>query len=794
MKVIPIFAFLLASSTLYAQGYFPETADPYFLYDPEDVTVEGELLDHPLYHDSGIASVSGKLWMTWLEYVPGEGEHIWIGKRTAEGWEEKVRFTEKAGIYQTPTLTVAGNGKVYLSYETETVDQWDIHLVSIAGDLHFGSPTSVTESPTSDIAHEIVADLDGGLWIVWQGDNEGQFDIYARKYKSGELSAVHRVSDSPRGDWAPSAALLPDGKLVVVWDLFNGSGYDVVGRVYSGTDWGNPFAISNNPYFEARAKVVSDDSGRVWVTWEEGGKYWGHEYRSGIGSAKVVMGLHDERGPLHRYRRFHLAQLDPENLTVAKVEPPLPTPAEEDALLRADSDTPPEPLGVFYERSEPVVDSAGRLWILYRHFYAEGIATSVRHHVEEGWGVYARYLGEGGWSPLYRLFPDQGDMMQRLEAVPHGEGIAVTWTTGRTDRRPARTPLGVCLARLEGEGGPPPSHTMPTLGPLPSPQEPLQRKIPPTFAIEDKIYHLYYGDLHRHTDLSLCRSPVDGSVDDAYRYATDVADHDFFGITDHSRDLAMGDELSLLWRRCRKEVTRHQLCDTFVPFFSYERSRSDTDHNVISLRDDMLRQHTYPLPQFWEECDDDTITIPHPPFFNEGLWEYNNDTRRPLLEIYQGCRDTTAEVAAHEGLSRDYKFGFIASSDHLSTNASFACVWAEEPTRESIFRALQKRRTYGATSKIEMRAMAGDYWMGEEFTAGKMPPIEVRAEGTAPIQTLNVVVDGETVQTHPIGETDVNRTLEIDLSPGRHYVYIKLNQVDGNLAWASPFFVEIGPE
>ena len=61
-----------------------------------------------------------------------------------------------------------------------------------------------------------------------------------------------------------------------------------------------------------------------------------------------------------------------------------------------------------------------------------------------------------------------------------------------------------------------------------------------------KRYELFFGDLHRHTDISLCFAPSDGSIDDAYRYAIDAAPLDFLGITDHTHDLAMGDELSLI--------------------------------------------------------------------------------------------------------------------------------------------------------------------------------------------------------------------------------------------------------
>ena len=175
----------------------------------------------------------------------------------------------------------------------------------------------------------------------------------------------------------------------------------------------------------------------------------------------------------------------------------------------------------------------------------------------------------------------------------------------------------------------------------------------------------------------------------------------------------MGDALSQLWWRCQKEVTRHQLNGTFFPFYAYERSHGNTaDHNVISLRPDLLRPHTYPVPVFWRELDQDTITIPHQPIRRD-TWAYQDDDLRPLVEIYQGCRDHSIEDHVHRGLAKGYHLGFIASSDHMSTSASYACVWADEASRESIFRALRQRRTYGATTNIRLAVHAGDHWMGQ---------------------------------------------------------------------------------
>ncbi|MDQ6631006.1 MAG: DUF3604 domain-containing protein, partial [Verrucomicrobiota bacterium] len=218
---------------------------------------------------------------------------------------------------------------------------------------------------------------------------------------------------------------------------------------------------------------------------------------------------------------------------------------------------------------------------------------------------------------------------------------------------------------------------------------------------------------------------------------------------------------------------------------------------VISLRDDMLRPHTYPLTQFWQELDTNTFTIPHQPF-NRILWNYKDNAHRPLLEIYQGFRNDARESDANEGLMRGHQFGIIASSDHLSTRASFACVWAEKKDREGIFRAMQARRTYGATAKIYLRVTCGEHWMGESFSAKQMPPTKVELEKSAPISNVDLFVDG-ILKT---GLTDILQSKEGDFKyefppdkslTGQHIFYVRVKLVDGNRAWSSPLWVNLVP-
>ncbi|NQT86804.1 hypothetical protein HQ560_08580, partial [bacterium] len=426
------------------------------------------------------------------------------------------------------------------------------------------------------------------------------------------------------------------------------------------------------------------------------------------------------------------------------------------------------------------------------HYYVPqaSLAKGMRSHVESGWQLQARCIEADGWSKLYAFGIPQRDGMQRLSVTPTSGGLAAVWTTGRTDRRKDPLPRGVALGVLSHPaGGPPKAKLAPasastvTPAPRPAAAQPA--------TVGGKTYRLFYGDLHRHTDMSLCFPFFDGSIDDAYRYAIDVAGMDFLGITDHTRDINHGNVKSQLWWRCTKAATRHRLGKRFFAMFTYERSMGETDHNVITLRDDVLRDFTYPLTDFWKELDHDSFTVPHAPV-NARTWAHQNDDLRPLMEIYQGCRDYHSQKQAHVGLDKGHHIGFIASSDHVSTSASFACVWAPEADLTSIFRSMQARRTFGATDKIRLVFRSGEHWMGERFTADAVPAFQIEIDGTAPLEQLTVYDNGRAVSELPLdeGKASIRTTWRPgQYFTGEHYVYIHLVQADGNQAWSSPIWV-----
>jgi hypothetical protein len=198
-------------------------------------------------------------------------------------------------------------------------------------------------------------------------------------------------------------------------------------------------------------------------------------------------------------------------------------------------------------------------------------------------------------------------------------------------------------------------------------------------------------------------------------------------------------------------------------------------------------------------------------------WRDNDPELEPVVEIFQGARtnyeyegaplslvsgvdDAHAQRAGYnpEGYVRlawnkGYRLGIITSSDHGSTHYSYAMVYTDRPTRQGILDAIRRRHTYGATDNILLDVRMGEsYFMGDELRAAEPLPIRVTVRGTNAIDKVHIIRGDKILYSHSpnSAETAFEYTDEAARSEkGTHYYYVRVEQKDGQVAWASPFWV-----
>lgn len=779
-------------------------------------------------------AADGTIWLAYVEYTAGpplvfervadgnfdmlephgHGDRIRLMQFDGQSWHAPIDVSEgKLDVWR-PSIAIDGRGDVCLAWAQSAEGNWDIYTRRFTPP-RAGMPRGrlsaierVTKSPETDYSVQLVSDSAGQVWAAWQAWRDGNYDILLAKMDDqGRFAEPKNISSSKANDWSPAVAADSTGHVYVAWDTYDRGNYDV--KLYIGGDKPKTLSVASSARFEARPALVCDAADRLWVAYEEGDEQWGKDYASADAFRKVGF----EKNPgfalyVNRTVRVKCLVNGEWKQTSASLEEGF-----SDVLTRG--------------KSVPrlACDPAGGLWLLVRHH-------PLNNGNGEVWHSYAlRYDGKK-WDEPVHLNNSSNLMDNRPALVPLDKGLLAVYSSDRRYNTQNRGEDDLYLTLLDGSadaGDPqlsdaeePAAAELETVHP--NENEDVARLRDFRVTVGDKELRPLRGEFHRHTEFSAHRDQ-DGLLEDAWRYALDAGQLDWMGDGDH--DNGFGHEY--MWWLIQKTIDVHFHPPHFVSAMTYERSvvYPNGHRNVMMPRRGIRPLPRGKLPGTPEEGTPDTkmlyaylkhfgaICSSHTSGTGMGTdWRDNDPEVEPVVEIYQGHRhnyehfgaprSATAQtqIGGYEpagfiwnALERGYRLGFQSSSDHVSTHMSYGVVLAEEASRPGIIDAFKKRHSYAATDNIVLIVRSGDHLMGDEFETSERPTLAIEAHGTAPIARLHIIRDNKYLDTIEPGERDVKRTFtDMDAAAGKtSYYYVRVEQEDGNLAWASPMWITYKP-
>jgi len=129
-----------------------------------------------------------------------------------------------------------------------------------------------------------------------------------------------------------------------------------------------------------------------------------------------------------------------------------------------------------------------------------------------------------------------------------------------------------------------------------------------------------------------------------------------------------------------------------------------------------------------------------------------------------------------------------------------AAIYCEELSRPALLRELRARSTYATSGpRLLLYATLEDRPMGSHVKpkSGETA-LTLELHGQAPIEELELIRSGAVITRLNLKEPalDLEHAFQlVDLTEGE-YLYLRIRQIDGGLAWSSPWFItgsESGP-
>ncbi|MFH1928992.1 MAG: CehA/McbA family metallohydrolase [Chloroflexota bacterium] len=358
----------------------------------------------------------------------------------------------------------------------------------------------------------------------------------------------------------------------------------------------------------------------------------------------------------------------------------------------------------------------------------------------------------------------------------------------------------------------------------------VARSNPVKVVAEKPNYHIYWGDIHGHTDLSLCGSRP---IEQCYSYARDEVGLDIAAMTDH--EVGYDPEM---WNEVCAAAEEFYRPASFVTLVGFEWTSKVYGHRNVyypGANPPVLpyRYPKYPEEEWkhvhWSMTPDelyrsldgiDCLIIPH---HSLAIMDWNySDERERLVEVYSGWGRSefvgnrywerrTGGGGAQAGLALGHRYGFIGGSDdhtggpgrcrswpeglNIGHRSGLMAVLAPELTREAIYEALMARRCYATTGErmyLDFRVDGSP--MGSEVIANGDVSIHAEVAGTDRIRLVEVLKNNKVIHSVE-GDSELEELVLTDLPRGEGYegedwYYLRVTQHDGNMAWSSTIWVQ----
>jgi hypothetical protein len=291
-----------------------------------------------------------------------------------------------------------------------------------------------------------------------------------------------------------------------------------------------------------------------------------------------------------------------------------------------------------------------------------------------------------------------------------------------------------------------------------------------------------------------------------------------------------GNDDEYSWWRTEKAIDLYHVPGRFTPLFGYERSPGyPNGHRNVVFAQRGVRTLPFSPEEAKGAVNSGPVLYPylkknrgigmlHSLATSQGSDYRDNDPEvEPLVELYQGyhasyeyegaprAESEQFQVSVHgayrplgfwwRALEKGLKLGVQASSDHIATHNSYTMIYTPGSTRQDIVESMRQRHAYAATDNIiiDFRAHSDgrEYMMGDAFSATSAPRLSVRILGTAPLKEVVIVKNGKFIYHSEPGAQDTDFTfVDQNTGAGESHYYVRVLQLDRNLAWSSPIWVK----
>jgi len=213
---------------------------------------------------------SGNIWAVW-HAGPTGGRDIYIAKLTAgaTSFGAGVQITTDAADQWNPAVAVGTDDKLYVVWQDNRRGDWDIYGSTSTSGTAWSDQQRITDSNDNQTNPAIAVDRQSPnrAHVVWQDDRAGNQDIYvATSSNAFVTNTVTRITSNTADQTAPAVAVSSSNTVYVLWMDARNSSSDIYGA--AGSSWRN-VPVVTKAADQSSPAIAAESAGSVlhilWV-------------------------------------------------------------------------------------------------------------------------------------------------------------------------------------------------------------------------------------------------------------------------------------------------------------------------------------------------------------------------------------------------------------------------------------------------------------------------------------------------------------------------------------------------
>jgi hypothetical protein len=221
---------------------------------------------------------TGMAWCVWASERYEENRNIYVKNYNAGTghWENLYRLTSNPSQDQDVSICVDGNGDIWVAWTTWRNGNSDIYSCRYIDGV-WSQPSAVTSDQGNDEHCVLAVDQDGCVWCIWQSDRTGDWEILGRYYQDAHWQDISNISASDASrDILPAVTLDDSGNVWVLFQTDRNGNWDI----YASSIFSDLVLPS--------VTVLVPDGGEVWNIGDTDTIWWSATDNNQIDSITIM--------------------------------------------------------------------------------------------------------------------------------------------------------------------------------------------------------------------------------------------------------------------------------------------------------------------------------------------------------------------------------------------------------------------------------------------------------------------------------------------------------------------------